>query len=128
VCIFFTLPAGVNLMWDPTLLRGSTPQELDALVNALHGARSRFHNAPPHLFRAFVRSSDRMAAPQLSQQFRAWADATLVLDLPQLYESTKKDDALPLVIRDAVKVGAGRVCVHLFSCWGLAVAVGVCFW
>jgi hypothetical protein len=94
----------VNLLWDPTLLRGSTPKELDELVNALQAARSRFHNGPPHLFRAFVRSSDRMSAPQLQQQFAAWGDAGLVQDLPKDYESTKRDSGVP-VIRDAVKVG-----------------------
>lgn len=91
-------------MWDSTLLRGSSPQELDALVNALRAARARFHNARPALFRAFVRNSDRIAAPQLAQQFRVWAEAGLVQDLPPTYQSTQKNTDPPLVIRDAVKV------------------------
>jgi hypothetical protein len=98
------LRASVNLLWDPTLLRGSTLQELDVLVTALHAARAHFHNAPAHLFLAFVRSSDRMAAPQLAQQFRAWCEVGLVQDLPRDYQSTRRDNELPLVIRDAVKV------------------------
>lgn len=91
-------------MWDSTLLRGSSPQELDALVNALRAARARFHNARPALFRAFVRNSDRIAAPQLAQQFRVWAEAGLVQDLAPTYQSTQKNTDPPLVIRDAVKV------------------------
>jgi hypothetical protein len=48
--------AGVNLLWDPTLPRGSTQEELNELVNALKAARDRYH-APQYLFRAFVRST-----------------------------------------------------------------------
>jgi hypothetical protein len=98
--------AGVNLLWDPTLMRGSTREELDTLVNALQAARRRFHDAPQtqYLFRAFVRSSERMAAPQLAQQFRVWGEAGLVQDLPRDYESSKRASEVPAVIRDAVKV------------------------
>ncbi|KAF6263034.1 hypothetical protein COO60DRAFT_533288 [Scenedesmus sp. NREL 46B-D3] len=94
---------GVNLLLDRTLLRGSSLQELDELVDALHAARAHFHNAPPGLFKAYVRSSERLAAPQLAQRFRAWDEAGVVKDLPLDYQSTKKDHEALVVIRDAVK-------------------------
>jgi hypothetical protein len=73
-------------------------------VNALQAARKRFPIGPQYLFRAFVRSSERMAVPQLAQQFREWGEAGLVQDLPRDYESTQSESEVPAVICDAVKV------------------------